>query len=193
VRKLFEHVRGKTRNTCLLGVPFYVAMMHTAEGVKILESNSRPGDPEIQNILPILKDDFVDICYAILDGSLTRIEVEPKATVVTYKVPPTYGGKEKEYLGDRHVGFSEAEALAESGERLKIYPAALELREGGAYALSSRTVCTVGIGDSIEEAREVSLKGLDAIKGGSLWYRTDIASKEHIRRSVEHMRSLRGN
>ena len=74
---------------------------------------------------------------------------------------------------------------------MKVYPAALELRDSDAYALSSRTVCTVGIGDNIEEAREISLKGLDAIKGGSLWNRTDIASKEHIRRSVEHMRSLR--
>lgn len=192
VEKLFVHLRGKNRNTCLLGVPFYVAMMHTAEGVKILEINSRPGDPEIQNILPILKDDFVDLCYAMLDGSLTRVEVEPKATVVTYKVPPTYGGKEKEYLGDRRVDLSGAEAMTEKLEgRLKVYPSALELRDGDAYALSSRTVCTVGIGDSIEEAREISLKGLDGVKGGSLWNRMDIASREHIRRSVEHMRSLR--
>ena len=192
VGKLFKHLRGKTRNPCLLGVPFYVAMMHTAEGVKVLEINSRPGDPEIQNILPVLKDDLVDLCYAMLDGNLTRVEVETKATVVTYKVPPIYGGKEKECLVDRRVDLSGAEALAEKFEgRLKVYPGALELRDDAAYALSSRTVCTVGIGDSIEEAREVSLKGLDAIKGGSLWNRTDIASKEHIRRSVEHMRSLR--
>lgn len=192
VEKLFGHLRGKTRNTCFLGVPFYVATMHTPEGVKILEVNSRPGDPEIQNILPILKDDFVDLCYAMLDGSLTRVEVESKATVVTYKVPPTYGGKEKEYLGDRRVDLSGAEALPERSEGcLRVYPGALELRDGGAYAMSSRTVCTVGIGDSIEEAREISLKSLEAIKGGSLWNRTDIASKEHIRRSIEHMRSLR--
>jgi len=193
VGRLFEHLRGKTRNTCLLGIPFYVAMMHTADGVKVLEINSRPGDPEIQNILPILKDDFVDVCYAMLDGNLMRVDVEPKATVVTYKVPPTYGGKEKEYLGDRRVDLSGAEALAEElAGRLRVYPGSLELRDGEAYALSSRTVCTVGVGDSIEEARENSLKGLGAIKGGGLWNRTDVASKEHIRRSIEHMRSLRG-
>lgn len=192
VEKVFGHLCGRTRNMGLLGIPFYVAMMHTAEGVKVLEINSRPGDPEIQNILPILKDDFVDLCYAILDGNLTRVEVEPRATVVTYKVPPTYGGKEKEYLGDRRVDLSGAEALVEkSGGRLRLYPGALELHDSDAYALSSRTVCTVGIGDSIEEAREVSLEGLEAIMGGSLWNRTDIASREHIHRSVEHMRSLR--
>ena len=103
VGRLFEHLRGKTRNPSLLGVPFYVAMIHTAEGTKVLEINSRPGDPEILNILPLLKDDFVDLCYSMLDGNLIRVEVEPQATVVTYKVPPTYGGKEKEYLGNRRV------------------------------------------------------------------------------------------
>ncbi len=192
VKKLFEHLRGKTRNTGLLGIPFYVAMMHTAEGVKVLEINSRPGDPEILNILPILKEDFVDICYSILDGKLTRVELEPKATVVTYKVPPTYGGKEKEYFGKRQVDLSGVEALSRKFKGcLKVYPGSLELRGNKVYALSSRTVCTVGIGDSIEEARRISLEGLDAIKGGNLWNRTVIASVKHIERSIKHMQLLR--
>jgi phosphoribosylamine--glycine ligase len=192
VKKLFEHLRGKTRNTGLLGIPFYVAMMHTADGVKVLEINSRPGDPEILNLLPILKNDLVDICYSILDGNLTRVEFEPEATVVTYKVPPTYGGKEKEYLGDRHVDLSGVDTLSGKFKRhMKVYPGSLELRGNEAYALNSRAICTVGIGDSIEEARKISLEGLDAIKGGNLWNRTDIASLEHINGSIKHMRSLR--
>ena len=75
--------------------------------------------------------------------------------------------------------------------RLRVYPASLELKGEENYALSSRTVCTVGIADTIEEARDLSLKGIDAISGGGLWYRKDIASKEHIQRSIDHMRALR--
>lgn len=191
VLKLFSYLRGTTRNTGLLGTPFYIAMMHTAKGVKILEINSRPGDPEIINILPIMKDDFVDICYSILDGNLLRIEVELKATVVTYKVPPTYGSKEKEYLGDKSVDLTKVETLSKKLEGcLKVYPGSLELRGNRNYALSSRTICTVGIGNSIEEAREISLKGINAIEGGNLWNRTDIASRAHIQRSIEHMHSF---
>ncbi|MCJ7632526.1 phosphoribosylamine--glycine ligase, partial [Candidatus Bathyarchaeota archaeon] len=156
------------------------------------EINSRPGDPEILNILPILKDDFVDICYSILDGKLTRVELEPEATVVTYKVPPTYGGKEKEYLGNRQVDLSGVDTLSGKFKgHFRVYPGSLELRGNEVYALSSRAVCTVGIGDSIEEARTISLEGLDAIKGGNLWNRTDIASIKHIDGSIKHMRSLR--
>jgi phosphoribosylamine--glycine ligase len=192
VQRLFEHLRGRTRNTGFLGVPFYVAFMHTAVGPKVLEINSRPGDPEVQNILPILRDDLVDVCYSIVEGTLNRVDVEKKATVVVYKVPPTYGGREKEYLGDRRVNLAEAEALiAEKGDRLRVYPASLDLKGGENFALNSRAVCTVGIADSIEEARDISLEGINAIAGGSLWYRTDIASKEHIQRSIDHMHTLR--
>ncbi|RLE49548.1 MAG: phosphoribosylamine--glycine ligase, partial [Candidatus Methanomethylicota archaeon] len=46
--------------------------------------------------------------------------------------------------------------------------------------------------DNIEEAREIAYKGINAIKGGSLWFRKDIASKDHIERSIQHMKKLRG-
>ena len=202
VEKIFNKLRGDGANPELRGVPFYVAFIHTAKGPMILENNSRPGDPEIMNILPVLKDDFVEMCLRMIEGSLTQIEVEKKATVVTYKVPPSYGEYEKvfpEKVKRDEIGtpviLERAERLkSKYGDSMRIYPGSMELREDGkAYALRSRTVCTVGIGDNIQEARGISLEGLEAIKGGALWHRTDIASKEHISRSVEHMRRLRRN
>jgi len=32
---------------------------------------------------------------------------------------------------------------------------------------------------------------LRAIEGGALWFRTDIASKQHIENSIRHMKELR--
>ena len=198
VNKIFNE--WKQDNTSLKGIPFYVAFIHTREGPKILENNSRPGDPEIQNILPVLKDDFVDVCFKILDGNLTRVELKKAATVVTYKVPPNYGGYMKAFPNlvnkeeiNKPVELAEAYKLKEKyGEKIQIYPASMELREGKTYALKSRTVCVIGVSDNIEEARKISLEGIRAIKGGALWYRTDIASKEHIAKSVKHMERLRG-
>jgi len=202
VEKIFDKLKRKGSNPELRGIPFYVAFIHTSRGPMILENNSRPGDPEIMNILPVLKDDFVEVCFRMIEGSLRRVEVEKKATVVTYKVPPSYGGYEKvfpERIKRDEIGTSiilkKAESLASKyGDRLRIYPGSMELRDDGrAYALRSRTVCTVGIGDDIQDAREISLEGLDAIEGGALWYRTDIASDEHISRSIKHMEELRKN
>lgn len=185
--------------TALRGVPLYLAFMHTRGGPKILENNSRPGDPEIMNILPVLKEDFVDICYKMLEGNLTRVEVEKVATVLTYKVPPSYGGYAEVFPSkvnkaeiDTPVDLSAAYALKRKfGDRIRVYPGSMELKNNKTYALKSRVVGVLGVGNSIEEARQVSLEGINAIKGGALWNRTDVASKQNIEKSIKHMRQLR--
>jgi len=185
VQKIFKRLRGDGSNEELRGMPFYVAFIHTDEGAKILEINSRPGDPEIQNVLPVLKNDFVDVCFRMIEGNLSRIECEARATVVTYAVPMDYGGYRVKYSGDRRVDLSGAYALQERyGDNLRIYPGSMELRaDGYTYALGSRTVCTVGVGETIAEAREISLDGIRNIDG-ALWNREDIGAEHHIERSV---------
>jgi len=198
ITKIFEKLKAAD-NKALRGIPFYVAFIHTGKGPKILENNSRPGDPEIQNILPILKDDFVDVCYKILEGNLTRIQLEKAATVLTYKVPPNYGGYSsifpnlvnKKEIG-KPIDLTKAYELTRKyGERIRVYPASMKLRDSETYALKSRAISVIGIGENIEAARQISLEGIQAIKGGALWHRTDIASKQHIEKSMRHMEKLR--
>ncbi len=195
VNKIFHFMKKQVIGNELRGIPFYTAFIHTAKGPKILENNSRPGDPEIINILPLLKDDFVDVCFKMVEGNLTKIEIERKASVVTYKVPPTYGGYTKLFSDrvneeeiNKPVNLDDAYEL---GELVRVYPASMELRDGEVYALTSRAVAVVGVSDTIQEARELSLKGINSIEGGALWSRDDIASSEHIHKSREHMESLR--
>jgi phosphoribosylamine--glycine ligase len=173
--------------------------MHTGKELKILENNSRPGDPEIINILPLIKEDFVDLCFKLLEGTLTRVDVEESASVVTYKVPPSYGNFAEafpEHVNmnevNQPVDLSEAYALNRKyGERIRVYPGALEIRDGLVYPLKSRAVGVLGIGESLEEARRISMEGIDAIRGGALWSRTDVASEQHIQKSIAHMEELR--
>ncbi|MEM2970950.1 MAG: ATP-grasp domain-containing protein [Candidatus Bathyarchaeia archaeon] len=198
VNRIFEKWNVKDKSG-LRGIPFYVAFIHTSKEPKILENNSRPGDPEIINILPVLKDDFVDVCYKILEGNLTKIELEKEATVVTYKVPPSYGGYVDAFphlVNENEVGkpvdlTGAYELTKKYGDKIMVYPAAMELRNGKTYALKSRAVAVVGKGGNIEEARQISLEGIKTIKGGALWHRTDIASKQHIEKSIRHMEMLR--
>ena len=144
------------------------------------------------NILPILKDDFVDVCYKIIEGKLNTVKFQKLATVVTYKVPPTYGGRVNEFRGDKQIQMNEAYKLCtEYDGRMWIYPGAMELREGKTFELKSRTVAVVGAAKDLETAREISQEGIETIVGGSLWYRKDIASKENIQKSIEHMKKLR--
>ncbi len=186
-------------DTALRGIPLYLAFMHTRDGPKILEINSRPGDPESINLFPVLKDDFVDLCFKMIEGNLNRVEVERSATVLTYKVPPSYGGYAETFPAnvnkaevDGAIDLTAAYALQRKyGDKIRIYPGSMELRDGGIYALKSRAIGVLGIGDDIETARQISQEGAKAIHGGALWNRTDIAAKAHIAKSVAHMQQLR--
>jgi phosphoribosylamine--glycine ligase len=199
VNKVFSKLRGKGSNAELRGVPFYVAFIHTSVGPKILEVNSRPGDPEIMNLLPILENDFVEICYNMINGNLKNVNFRKQSTVVTYKVPPSYGGystKFADQINKSEVGttldLSDVEKMVKKNpESFRVYPGSMELKDGKNFALSSRAVCVVGIGDDINGAREKSLEGIAAIRGGALWNRKDIAAKAHIDNSIRHMADLR--
>ncbi len=198
--KVFRGWKAKIPDeTALRGVPLYLAFMHTGKGIKILEINSRPGDPEIMNLLPIIKDDFADVCLRMVEGNLKSVAMEKSATVLTYKVPADYGGYADVHpnLVDKAtvnspVDLSKAEALTKKyGDKIRIYPGSMELRDGKNYALKSRAIGILGIGDSIEEARQISQEGAKAITGGALWNRTDVAAKNHIQKSVTNMEQLR--
>lgn len=191
-RRLFKELKGEGSNSGLRGIPLYMAYTCSADGVKVFEINSRPGDPEIMNLLPVLKNDFVGACYDMIEGRLKKLEFEPLATVITYAVPMTYGGYRKRYTGSMLVDLKDAHRQAEKYKgRLRVYPGSMELRDDGkTYTCSSRTVGCVGIAESIEEARRISLEGVCSIDG-PLWNRWDIASKEHIQMSIEHMKRLR--
>jgi phosphoribosylamine--glycine ligase len=198
--KIFNGWKAKIKDaSALRGTPLYLAFMHTGHGIKVLENNSRPGDPEIINLLPLIKDDFVDVCFKMIEGNLTGIHLEKAATVLTYKVPPDYGGYadvfpnkvDKSAVGTP-VDLSKACALAKKyGNKIRVYPGSMEIRNGKNYALKSRAVGILAIGNSIEEARQISLEGAKAITGGALWNRNDVASKRHIAKSVSHMENLR--
>ncbi len=190
-KKIFDELKGDGDSPSLRGIPLYMAYTCARDGVKVFEINSRPGDPEMINLLPVLKDDFVDVCFRMLDGTLTGLNFARKASVVTYAVPMTYGGYRKKFSGDNKVDLSKAYELGKKyHDSIRIYPGSMELRGKETRALGSRAVCAVGIGDDIEDARNISLDGIASIDG-ALWNRWDIGSEGHIKKSIEHMKSLR--
>ena len=58
------------------GFPFkgilFLGLMMTADGPKVLEYNARFGDPEAEAILVRLESDLIDICGAIIEGTLDK-------------------------------------------------------------------------------------------------------------------------
>ena len=62
-----------------MGRPFkgvlFAGLMIDRDGPKLLEYNTRFGDPECQVLMPRLKDDLLTILLATADGVLDRVSV----------------------------------------------------------------------------------------------------------------------
>lgn len=54
----------------------YFGLIKTDDGYKVIEYNARFGDPEAQVVLPLLKTDLIEICEAVIDGNLNKIQIE---------------------------------------------------------------------------------------------------------------------
>ncbi len=160
----------------------YGGFIVTKEGVKLIEYNARFGDPEAMNVLPILKTDFVDICKAVIDGTLDKInpEFENKATVCKYAVPEGYPVNP---VRDKKV------EIGDVGEA-KLYYAAVDEKDDGLYMSTSRAIGVVGISEDISDAEQIAENAIKEIKG-PVFHREDIGTKELLGKRVKHMGEIR--
>ncbi|HNT91766.1 MAG TPA: phosphoribosylamine--glycine ligase [Smithellaceae bacterium] len=166
----------------------YGGFIATKNGVKLLEYNARFGDPEAMNILPLLKTDFVEICWHVIDGTLDKIKIEfeHKATVCKYVVPKGYG------LPADHPDAASSKAKIEVDDvgKARLYYSSIDKKEDGLYLSSSRAIGIVGIADTLEEARKIAEEGVKAIKG-PVAYREDIGTDTLIQKRIDHMQKIR--
>ena len=134
----------------------YGQFMLTADGPKLIEYNARFGDPEAMNVLPLLKTPLADVCQAIVDGNLDKVEFNDKASVCKYIVPEGY--PETSHGGE--LIEVDERAIEELGA--KVFYAAVGLEDDGIHLSGSRALGIVADGDSIEEAEKITKDaGLD--------------------------------
>jgi phosphoribosylamine--glycine ligase len=167
----------------------YGGFIITKNGVRLLEYNARFGDPEAMNILPLLKTDFVDICEAIINGTLKdmNVEFENKATVCKYIVPKGYG------LPKDHpdAGSTSSKIEVSDAGGVKLYYSSVDKREDGLYMTTSRAIGVVGIAESLDRAEKMAEDAISSIKG-PVDHRPDIGTKELIDKRIKHMKEIRG-
>jgi len=164
--------------------PLYGGFILTAEGPKVLEFNARWGDPEVINVLPLFRGDFLEACWAMAEGKLRRMvpDFEERATVCKYLAPEGYPtnpvkGKKIE-IGD--LGRSKA----------LVHFASVDERDGGIFMSSSRALSCTGIADSMAEAEKIAEDAISRIKG-PVFHRRDIGTKGLMDRRIAHMKSIR--
>ncbi|HEY0088921.1 MAG TPA: phosphoribosylglycinamide synthetase C domain-containing protein, partial [Candidatus Lokiarchaeia archaeon] len=162
----------------------YGQFMKTANGIKLIEFNSRMGDPEAINVLPLLINNFVDICWEIIDGKLTpNIKFENKATVCKYLVPEGYPDTPKK---DEPIKVNKVK-LEQVGA--KLYYASVYRKGNDIYTTTSRAIGILGIADSLENAEKIAEKGIECIEG-KLFHRKDVGTMNLLQKRIDHMNSI---
>jgi phosphoribosylamine--glycine ligase len=185
---ILQHIITALRKEkCTYIGPIYGQFILTAHGVRIIEINARFGDPEAMNVLPLLKSDFVELCAAMLDTTLSKkdIQIEKKSTVCKYVVPEGYGIKSM--IGEP-IQVNE-DAIRHTGALL--FYASVNKKNNQILTGSSRSLAVVGIHNELAEAERTCEQALTHIKGDHLFIRHDIGTTQLLEKRIRHMKEIR--
>ncbi|HEX4871544.1 MAG TPA: phosphoribosylamine--glycine ligase [Nevskiaceae bacterium] len=164
------------------GAPFtgflYAGLMiDPAGGIKVLEFNTRLGDPETQPLLFRLESDLLDLLEDAVDGRLgsraPRWSAEPALGVVL--AAEGYPGTPRK--GDAIAG------LDRPLEGAKVFHAGTVERDGQVLTSGGRVLCVVARGASLALARERAYAACGELCFTGLQYRRDIGWRAMARKA----------
>lgn len=166
----YKHVLQPTVNGLLEeGRPFigvlYAGLMKTETGPKVIEFNTRFGDPETQVVLPLLKNDLAQVCVDVIDGMDPKLEWKQKACVGVVVAASGYPNKYEKGIDIPALPATPAEIVhagtKQIGERM--------VTNGG------RILVSAAVADTLDEAASFAYEPLQVFKDrDEFFYRTDI-------------------
>lgn len=145
----------------------FIGLMIKDEDLKVLEFNTRFGDPETQVILSRLETDLVEIIESILEERLKsqKIKWSDKRAVCVILASEGYPGK---YEKGKII-----EGLENIGDAV-VFHAGTKLKDGKVVTNGGRVLGVVATADTIDMARNIAYKNIDKINFEGKQYRTDI-------------------
>ncbi|MEJ1967775.1 MAG: phosphoribosylamine--glycine ligase [Rhizomicrobium sp.] len=170
----------------------YGGFMLTKNGLRVIEYNARFGDPEVMNVMSLLETDFVDICQAIIRGTLNQLPIKFKhqASVCKYIVPEGYPKKSASAVG-REIDLSRVLRSPDLGSKLRLFYGAVNEEAGAIRLTDSRSLALVGVADTLQEAEKISEKAASSVRG-PVHHRQDIGTSKLIQKRIDHMEQIAG-
>ncbi len=159
------------------GMPFsgvlFMGVMVVKGEPMILEYNVRFGDPECEEIMPLLKSSAFDLFYSAATGSLSEYSLEFEnryaVGVVAASANYPYGSSEKAPITIEDID----DELAENS--MISYAGVSRGEDGRLYADGGRVLVSVGLGGTIAQARDRAYALMSRIRFEGMQYRKDIA------------------
>ncbi|SDO56251.1 phosphoribosylamine--glycine ligase [Alkalicoccus daliensis] len=165
------------------GNPFtgilYAGLMITEEGPKVIEFNTRFGDPEAQVILPRLKSDLVGVLLDVLDGKEVTLDWSENACAGVVLASEGYPGSY-----EKGVPFTlpmtrseETQQFFHAGSKVNSEQVGWKTNGGRVFLLSTQA-------PTLEEAFDMTYQVLNQKSWDGLFYRSDIGHR--VLKKTEH-------
>ena len=167
-------VKAMAAEGCAFKGCLYFGLMLTKDGPKVIEYNSRFGDPETQVVLPRLETDLFDICNAVIDGTLDKLEIEWSDSACACVVLASGG-----YPGSYEKG-KKITGLDNNGqaENVTVYHAGTAIKDGEIVTSGGRVLGVTALGDTLDNALKTAYNAVKTISFDGVQYRNDIGTVE---------------
>ncbi|QKC84930.1 phosphoribosylamine--glycine ligase [Mesorhizobium sp. NZP2077] len=172
-RTMREIIEPTMRGMAELGAPFagilFAGLMITDKGPKLIEYNTRFGDPECQVLMMRLRDDLLVLLNAAVDGQLahTSIRWRDEAALTVVMAARGYPGTPEK--GSVIRGVEQA-----AGEGVQVFHAGTAINGGALVANGGRVLNVTATGATVGEAQARAYAALDRIDWPDGFCRRDI-------------------
>jgi len=178
-RTMREIIEPTMRGMAEIGSPFsgvlFAGLMITAEGPKLIEYNTRFGDPECQVLMMRLESDLLALLDASAKGSLSGVEVDWRNDSALTVVLAARGYPGIPAKGGRISGLDRV------GNGVQVFHAGTALRDGALVANGGRVLNVTATGRTVSQARDRAYAAVDAIKWEDGFCRRDIGHRAIVR------------
>lgn len=151
----------------------YPGLKITPDGPKVLEFNARPGDPEAQSYVRLLKSDLLEIMEACVDGNLAQCDVKwhPGFAACVVLASGGYPGPYRK--GIPIFGIKDAEKIP----GVVVFHAGTAVADDVLITTGGRVLGVTATGSTLQDALETAYRAIDFISFEGMQYRRDIGAK----------------
>ncbi|MEG0843505.1 MAG: phosphoribosylamine--glycine ligase [Romboutsia sp.] len=146
----------------------FVGLMITEDGAKVLEYNTRFGDPETQSVLFRLETNLNEIMNAIIDNNLKNIEIKYKKEEVVC-VMLTSGGYPDSYEKEKVIT-----GLENLDKDIVVFHSGTKMVDNKLVTNGGRVIGITVKADTVKDASSKVYENIKKISFEGMHYRTDI-------------------
>ena len=173
-RTMRELIEPTMRGMAEIGAPFsgilFLGLMIGKDGPKLIEYNTRFGDPECQVLMMRLNSDLLALINAAVDGKLDEVVLDWKDQPALTVVMAAEGYPSNVKKGSLIRDLDKLEGI----DGVKVFHAGTAEKDGSIIASGGRVLNVTAVADTVAEAQARAYEAIKRIDWPEGFYRSDI-------------------